>query len=348
MNLVDNICKDDKVNGIPFKAKIISPKGATNARTLKKLRSKSYIVVHNTANTAPSACDEAHANYLQNVENADTSYVSWHITVDCDSATQHLPFDEVGFHAGDGKGDGNYASIGVEIAENKNYNQAEQNGIRIICALMRRFNITVDKVLPHRYFASNKKLCPRKILRSQNTWQSDWKKFQQKVEAMYDTIYKEVPKTNVTYKVQVGAFSSKENATNLQVKLSKASYSSYIVKSGSMYKVQVGAFANKANAEKLFKELVAKNFAAFITSNDVKVTGSAVLGKELKKGSVVTIAKSATTYYNSKVLIPEWAKNKEHTIDRESDICANYAVVGSKGGINSKVATSDLIIKTSP
>lgn len=348
MNLVDNVCNDKEVNGIPFSAKIVSPKGAANARTLKKLRSKSYIVVHNTGNTASSAGDEAHANYIQNVENADTSYVSWHITVDCDSATQHLPFDEVGFHAGDGKGDGNYASIGIEIAENKNYEQAEQNAIRIICALMKKFNISVDNVLPHRFFATNKKLCPHKILKSQNTWNSDWKKFQEKVATIYDNIYCAESKNGVTYKVQVGAFSVKDNAKNLQLKLSKAGYSTYVVKVGSMYKVQVGAFSNKQNAENLHRELVGKNFASFVTSTDAVASGTAVLGKKLSKGSVVTVAKTATTYYGSNVVIPQWVKEKAHTIDRETDIYANYCIVGSKGGINSKIATSDLILKTSP
>jgi hypothetical protein len=189
MNLTDYICRDKAVNGVNFAAKIISPRGKNNARTMEKLRGIKYIVVHNTGNSAATAGDESHASYMQNVENADKDYVSWHITVDSDSATQHLPFNEVGYHAGDGNGSGNHEGIGIEIAENKNYPACEQNGIKIICALMHDFNIPIDRVLPHRYFSPVKKLCPSRILRQQGTWQADWKAFQTRITAEYNAIY---------------------------------------------------------------------------------------------------------------------------------------------------------------
>ena len=190
MRLSNCICTDSKVNGVPFSAKIIEPKGNNNARTLRKLKRICYIVVHNTGNSSPSAGDENHAVYLQNVENADRDYISWHITVDCDSATQHAPFNEVTYHAGDGaNGRGNAEGIGIEICENKNYPQAEENGIKIICALMKEFDIPIERVLPHRYFAPKKKLCPHLILKDQKHWRSNWCAFQARVMREYEEIY---------------------------------------------------------------------------------------------------------------------------------------------------------------
>jgi len=196
-----------KLNGVEFFDKIVTPKGKENVRTLEKMVPK-YLVIHNTGNSAPGADDAAHAKYLQNVENADKTYVSWHLTVDCNSVTKHLPFEEQGYHAGDGKGKGNTQGIGIEIAENKDYPKAEDNALNVICFLMKAYSITVDRVLPHRYFATNKKLCPHKILHSQATWQKDWSVFQKRIEERYKLLYKPTSGTGgvkeVVYQIEKG------------------------------------------------------------------------------------------------------------------------------------------------
>lgn len=63
-----------------------------------------FIVVHDTASGAPSANGRAHANWINSMANDVNSKttVSWHFTVDEDGIYQHLPIDEVGYHAGDG------------------------------------------------------------------------------------------------------------------------------------------------------------------------------------------------------------------------------------------------------
>lgn len=77
-----------------------------------------------------------------------------------------------------------------------------------------------------------------------------------------------VTQTNTTknklYKVQVGAFKSKENADNYAKELEKDGFSTYVVKSGSLYKVQVGAFASRENAENYAKKLEAKDYPTYI------------------------------------------------------------------------------------
>ncbi|MGG0022970.1 N-acetylmuramoyl-L-alanine amidase [Bacillus inaquosorum] len=122
-----------------------------------------YITVHNTANTAAGADAEAHARYLKN---PDTT-TSWHFTVDDTEIYQHLPLNENGWHAGDGNGSGNRASIGIEICENADgdFAQATANAQWLIKTLMAEHDISLANVVPHKYWSG--KECPRKLL---DTW----------------------------------------------------------------------------------------------------------------------------------------------------------------------------------
>lgn len=67
-----------------------------------------------------------------------------------------------------------------------------------------------------------------------------------------------------TYTVQAGAFSVKNNADKLVVKLKTDGFSAIIKKDGSNYIVQCGAFSVKANADKLVADLKAKGYSAII------------------------------------------------------------------------------------
>jgi N-acetylmuramoyl-L-alanine amidase len=67
------------------------------------------------------------------------------------------------------------------------------------------------------------------------------------------------------YKVQIGAFSSYENAKKLQdIALTKG-FKSFLSKEGSLYKVQIGAFSKLDNAEELSAEAIRKGLKSYIT-----------------------------------------------------------------------------------
>lgn len=183
MEIKEGIIEDKTIQGIKFEHKVIKPKGKANARTLTPITKPIYIVVHNTANTSPTAGADNHAIYMQNIENADKTYLSWHFTVDESKIIQHLPLTEHGWHSGDGNGKGNKNGIAIEIAENKNYKKCEENAIKLIVELMNEFKVPIDRIQPHRYFAASKKLCPRNILKSEKTWKSDWKAFQSRIQS---------------------------------------------------------------------------------------------------------------------------------------------------------------------
>lgn len=193
LQIKNGLIESKLFRGVKIKKDIIESVGKRNVRRLEKIDGDGVpkgITVHNTGNTSETAGAENHGSYLNNVEKADSGYISWHLTVDSDITVQHLPLNEPGYHAGDGgKGTGNYTTIGIEIAENKNYSQAEKNGIDIICGLMAYYGWGVDKVKPHRYYAKNKKLCPRRILKSEKDWEENWDKFTKRITNRYNELY---------------------------------------------------------------------------------------------------------------------------------------------------------------
>src|SRR5690606_9576913 len=120
-----------------------------------------YITIHNTGNPSANALD--HAAYVKS-DRAVQAMVSWHYTVDDHRIVQHLPLDEVGWHAGDGVGPGNRLSIGIEICEHAGIDQAraEANAAWLVADLLRRFNLGLEAVKQHHDWSG--KNCPR-ILR---------------------------------------------------------------------------------------------------------------------------------------------------------------------------------------
>jgi len=118
-----------------------------------------FITVHDTANPAKGADAAAHAAYLKG-DKAASLPVSWHFTVDDQGAVQHLPLNEIGWHAGDGRGPGNMKSIGVEICENADGDRikAEENAVLLVAWLLVTLNLPADRVVPHRRWTKTE--CP--------------------------------------------------------------------------------------------------------------------------------------------------------------------------------------------
>ncbi len=68
------------------------------------------------------------------------------------------------------------------------------------------------------------------------------------------------------YRVQVGAYSKKENADSQLAKVKAAGFDTYMVQSGGYYKIQVGAYSIKSNADAMLAKVKAAGFDAFITT----------------------------------------------------------------------------------
>ena len=88
----------------------------------------------------------------------------------------------------------------------------------------------------------------------------------------------------VLYKVQIGAFSNKNNADVQLQKVKAAGFDTYLVKVGGLYKIQTGAYSVKANAEKQLAAVKKAGFDAFITTNTTTVKSIDDVAREVIKG----------------------------------------------------------------
>lgn len=72
----------------------------------------------------------------------------------------------------------------------------------------------------------------------------------------------------VFYRVQVGAFSVRDNAKNLAKRLKEEEGLPAIITGSGPYRVQVGAFSEKANAQRLSDELKSKGYPVLVVQSN--------------------------------------------------------------------------------
>ncbi|MCS1382708.1 N-acetylmuramoyl-L-alanine amidase family protein [Lysinibacillus sphaericus] len=132
-----------------------------------------YITVHNTANDA-SAGNEIKYMITNN------NQVSYHVAVDDKEVIQAIPFNRNAWHCGDGQGNGNRKSIGIEICYSKSggacYAAAEENAVQYIAKLLKEFGWGIERVKKHQDW--NGKYCPHRIL-NENRWNSFLKRIEE-------------------------------------------------------------------------------------------------------------------------------------------------------------------------
>ena len=119
------------------------------------------------------------------------------------------------------------------------------------------------------------------------------------------------------YRVQVGAYSKKENADN-QLKAVKAKgFDAFITQVDGLYKVQVGAYSVKANAEAQLTKVKAAGFDAFITTKAGTVVSAPTFSPYKVRVSIkdLNIRKGPGTNYASNGFCPVGV----YTIVEESD-----------------------------
>ena len=148
------------------------------------VRQKKWIVIHETGNSSKGADAKNHSTYLKNLAKANTTYVSWHYTVDDHAIYHHIPDNEIAYHASDGRveGGGNMASIGIEICVNSdgNFDKARDNAAWLTAKLLKEHNLTIGAVKQHHDFAPGGKNCPQTI-RDKGLWNN----FLQAVQKYY-------------------------------------------------------------------------------------------------------------------------------------------------------------------
>lgn len=142
-----------------------------------------YIVVHDTANSAPASNE---IKYMI----TNNNQVSFHIAVDEKEAIQGLPLNRNSWSCGDGNGNGNRKGISVEICRPTNsdrslYDQSEENAVYVVARLLHKYGLGIDRLKRHYDFATNKKQCPNVIIR-----EGRWDNFKSRVERVLGEIKK--------------------------------------------------------------------------------------------------------------------------------------------------------------
>src|SRR5690554_2123651 len=121
------------------------PKGTSNNRRPGLAMAPTTITIHNTSNPRSTARNER--AWLTNP--ANDRIASFHIVVDENEAIECIPLNEVAWHAGDGNGDGNRKSIGIEICESGNYAQTLENAAQLVAKLLKERGWGVDRLRRH-------------------------------------------------------------------------------------------------------------------------------------------------------------------------------------------------------
>ncbi len=140
-------------------------------------QSPKFVTVHSTGNPSSTAKNER--AWLVNKSN--TRQASFHVVVDEKEAICCIPYREVAYHAGDGQGNGNRASIGVELCESGSRVKVLKNGANVVAQLLLLFGLGSDKMVQHHHWSG--KNCPRILRDSRYTKDGmDWAYFKGLVE----------------------------------------------------------------------------------------------------------------------------------------------------------------------
>ena len=138
-----------------------------------------WIVIHDTGNNKIGATGLNHSNYIQN----SNPGVSWHYTVDEEYIYQHIPDNEVAYHAGDGLrptgtkwysnkynktnyGGGNLNGIGIEtcVYNGIDYLETIVTTAKLAAKLLYQYNLPIESLKKHYDFSG--KNCPQVLINS--------------------------------------------------------------------------------------------------------------------------------------------------------------------------------------
>ena len=145
------------------------------------------ITIHNT-NDLDNVEEDAEQYTRATWPNANMNDARVHYYVDDINAWQNLKDNEVGWHAGDGRGPGNETTISIEIIMDGSGSEqdlkAEANGVLLAAMLLKRYGLTVEQLYTHNHWMGHpdkivqgaKKNCPVYIL-------PHWEEFKKRVAA---------------------------------------------------------------------------------------------------------------------------------------------------------------------
>lgn len=227
------------------------------------------VTLHNTANDASAM---AEISYMIGNDNQ----VSFHDAVDDYRIVNGIKHDRNAWHAGDSAtGFGNRKTIGIEICYSlsggSRFIQAEKNAAWYVAYLMKQYGWGLDRIADKRigtHRDRSAKYCPHRTL------DMGIDRFWNMVKQEYYKLTGTNINTAEIFRVQVGAFTKKENADRLALEINSKGIDTYRVKIDGLYKVQCGAYSNADNARRMAKRLNEAGYNTFIAGLNESNTGA--------------------------------------------------------------------------
>lgn len=129
-----------------------------------------YITIHSLA------ASSAREQHKKMASEADLHQESYHLLVDNREAIECIPLNELAYHAGDGRGSGNYASIGLLICGDGEDVLALARAARLTAKLLYQYGWGTEAVVQHNRW--NGADCPQALRQG-----CRWHKWLRDVEA---------------------------------------------------------------------------------------------------------------------------------------------------------------------
>ena len=187
-----------------------------------KMQPVRFVVVHYVGNPGSSA--KNNRNYFNNLATTKATYVSSHYVVGLDGEIiQCIPENEIAYCQGSPY---NSYSISIEVCHpdstGKFSTVTEGALVELVADILKRNNLTVDKVLRH--YDCTGKACPLYYVNNPSAWVAFKEAVGKKLTGKVET---PVPSGKL-YRVQLGAFSVKSNADKLCAELKGKGYDAFV------------------------------------------------------------------------------------------------------------------------
>lgn len=235
-----------EINGVTVKDYFLTEHN-TYGIELPKKRKKTLlgVTIHNTEAINQASGTTMSEQYTRATVYGNMSLTRVHYYVDDVEAWHNLPDNWAGWHAADGSGDGNTATIAIEVIGKTE--KAEENAIKLTAWLLKTNGLPADALYTHTHWLNVKagKTGTREYL---NTLHNDykncpayilphWDEFEKRVAEEYAALSEaedsaansEAAEPSVFYRIQVGAFEVKENADKFLESVKQAGFSNAFI-----------------------------------------------------------------------------------------------------------------------
>ncbi len=225
-----------EINGVTVKDYLLTEHNPYGIDLPKKRKKELLgVTIHNTEAIRQAEGTTMSEQYSRATVYGNMGTTRVHYYVDDVEAWHNLPDNWCGWHAADGSGNGNTATLAIEVIGKTA--KAEENAAKLAAGLLRMNGLSADCLYTHSHWmnvnAGRKgsreylntlhniyKNCPAYIL-------PHWSEFEKQVAKWYDEMGETAADSNspeTIYRVQVGAFSVRENAESFLEKVKSAGF----------------------------------------------------------------------------------------------------------------------------